>query len=237
MIELGRFSRNMPELSEDDCRLLAQSRVGVFGCGGVGGYVAEMLARMGVGFIRMVDFDIVEETNLNRQLFATEHTLGIAKTQAGVERLAEVNSSTIVDARCTRFDGDASDELLDGLDLVVNEIDALDDRVSLIRACFERGLPVAHAAVNTWRISACTLFPQDGLTRSFDELFSTDPEDGVLEDGTIVLTALPFNCLVAAGICASKAVRVLIGREAAFRNKRYILDLRNGCSNANGREC
>ena len=87
-----RYDRNRQALSDRECQALQACKVAVVGCGGLGGFVAEHLARIGVGSLRLVDADVFEETNLNRQLFCTEESLGVAKVEAAAKRLAAVNS-------------------------------------------------------------------------------------------------------------------------------------------------
>ena len=76
-----RYNRNMMALSPEECAALAGKRVAVVGCGGLGGSVIEALARIGVGFLRVIDGDVFEESNLNRQLLCTEAALGRPKAE------------------------------------------------------------------------------------------------------------------------------------------------------------
>jgi len=85
-----RYSRNIKALSEGESASLAGKRVCVVGCGGLGGYCLEQLARIGVGTLVAVDGDVFEDSNLNRQILATEVNLGQPKVQAAVERIAIV---------------------------------------------------------------------------------------------------------------------------------------------------
>ena len=88
-----RYNRNFHSLSQQDQEKLAKSTVAVVGCGGLGGYMAEELSRLGIGRLILIDGDQHDETNINRQLTATELTLGCWKVQAARERLQQVNSN------------------------------------------------------------------------------------------------------------------------------------------------
>lgn len=87
-----RYQRNYKSLSVEDQAKLGNSTVAIVGCGGLGGSLAEEFAHLGVGKLILVDGDRIEESNLNRQLFATEHNLGQPKVEAARDRLQAVNS-------------------------------------------------------------------------------------------------------------------------------------------------
>ena len=86
-----RYCRNIPALSEAECAALRGKSVAVIGCGGLGGYLIEYLARIGIGMIRCIDGDVFEESNLNRQLLSMPALLGTGKAQAAAQRIAQIN--------------------------------------------------------------------------------------------------------------------------------------------------
>ena len=94
---LGRFSRTELLLGEEAMRKLAGSCVAVFGVGGVGSFVAEGLARSGVGHLVLIDNDTICETNINRQLHALTSTVGRRKTEVMRERILDINPEAVVD--------------------------------------------------------------------------------------------------------------------------------------------
>lgn len=91
----ARYLRNFDALTEEEFRALRAGRVLVVGCGGLGGHLIELLARLGVGSLTVVDGDVFEETNLNRQLLSTEALLGCSKAQAAADRVRAVNSRSL----------------------------------------------------------------------------------------------------------------------------------------------
>ena len=93
-----RYARNVPALSEAECELLRRKRVLVVGCGGLGGHLIDMLARMGIGSLRVVDGDAFEPSNLNRQLLSEVSLLGVGKAQTAAERVRRVNPNVAVHA-------------------------------------------------------------------------------------------------------------------------------------------
>ncbi len=101
-----RYSRNIPSVSAEEQAALARRRVLVAGCGGLGGYLIEYLARMGVGEITAVDGDMFEPSNLNRQLLSTQALLGTGKALAARERVRAVNPAVAVRAVEAFLDGE-----------------------------------------------------------------------------------------------------------------------------------
>ena len=93
-----RYARNVPALSEAECELLRRKRVLVVGCGGLGGHLIDMLARIGIGSLRVVDGDAFEPSNLNRQLLSEVSLLGVGKAQTAAERVRRVNPNVAVHA-------------------------------------------------------------------------------------------------------------------------------------------
>ena len=127
----------------DGVDALRSSRVAVFGCGGVGSYVAEALARAGVGAITVVDGDTVSVTNLNRQLIATVDTVGKPKAEAQRDRILSINP----ECRATALDLFYSEESADTIDLssfdyVCDAIDTVTGKIHLVLACGERHIPI-----------------------------------------------------------------------------------------------
>ena len=93
-----RYKRNYKTISLEEQQILAESVITVIGCGGLGGFIIEGLARSGVGTLRLVDFDTFDVSNLNRQLFATEHTIGASKLEQAVRRVQAVNRAVQIEA-------------------------------------------------------------------------------------------------------------------------------------------
>lgn len=122
---------------------LAHKHVMVVGCGGVGSFAAEALARTGIGHISLVDFDLVCVTNTNRQLHAMRGQIGKPKVDVMAERLRMIHPQGRVDARVAFYNPEASDELFDTApDIVIDAIDNLTAKAHLVVRCKERGVPV-----------------------------------------------------------------------------------------------
>ena len=96
---INEFSRTALLLGEEKLNKLKNTTVAVFGVGGVGGYVAEALARSGIGHIVLVDKDVVSLTNLNRQVIALHSTVGKPKTEVMASRIKDINPNTVVEVK------------------------------------------------------------------------------------------------------------------------------------------
>ncbi len=126
---------------------LHHAHVLIVGTGGVGGYAAEMLCRAGVGELTIVDADVVNESNINRQIIALHSTVGRPKVTVLAERLRDINPSLKVHPVASFLKDEAMEELLDAspYDYVVDAIDSLSPKVFLIALCRQRRLPVISA--------------------------------------------------------------------------------------------
>ncbi|MDT8390868.1 MAG: tRNA threonylcarbamoyladenosine dehydratase [Lentisphaeria bacterium] len=130
-------------IGEQGSRVLAASRVAVFGVGGVGSFAAEALARSGVGTLILTDFDTVRPSNINRQIPATIDTIGALKVDAMAARLRTINPDMTILSRPVRFCQSEADTLLStGCDFVVDAIDSLSAKVNLIHECVSREIPI-----------------------------------------------------------------------------------------------
>jgi len=134
-----RFSRTEILIGKEGVERLARAKVAVFGLGGVGGYAVEAFARAGIGTIRLVDCDVVELSNLNRQILAVEGTLGMPKVDVAACRILEINPAANVEAvRETITRENAAGLIPADLEYAVDAIDSVDAKVHLIVALIKK---------------------------------------------------------------------------------------------------
>lgn len=137
------FKRNSLIFGESGMEILKNSSVAVIGIGGVGSYVAEALARSGIGRLILVDYDIIDITNVNRQIHATMKTVGKIKVDAMKERLISINPNLIVDAYREKVSEDNKEFLFcHNLDYIADAIDDVSGKVTLIREAKERNIKI-----------------------------------------------------------------------------------------------
>ena len=140
---LGRFSRTELLLGEAAMKKLADSRVAIFGVGGVGSFVAEGLVRAGVGHFLLVDNDLVCLTNLNRQIHATMKTVGKSKTEVMKERMLAINPEAEIETMDEFFLPETADKFFDKpLDYIVDAVDTVTAKIGLVMEGEKRGIPV-----------------------------------------------------------------------------------------------
>lgn len=168
-----RFQRTEMLLGPEAMHRLEKARVAVFGVGGVGGYVVEALARSGVGALDLVDKDVVDETNINRQLLALSSTVGRPKVDVAAERVRDINPDCSVTAYRTFFLPETKEQFdFTQFDYVVDAIDTVTGKLLLIQCAKEAGVPVISAMgagnkLDPTRFVVCDLFETsfDGLAR------------------------------------------------------------------------
>ena len=209
-----RYIRNLGALSEAECALLREKTVLVAGCGGLGGYLIEMLLRIGVGEIRAADGDRFEASNLNRQLLSAPALLGRKKAEVAAERAAAVNPDVRFVA-VPEFVTEANVEaLIRGCDAVLDALDNIASRRMLARACTEAQIPMIHGAICGWTAQAAIVLPGDGM---IDRIY---PEGAALKSKASLSFTPPFCAALQTALC----VRLLTGREVEA-GKLYVADL------------
>jgi len=217
-----RYTRNMQALSGQEVAALHTKKVCVIGAGGLGGYIVAMLARIGVLHITLVDYDVFEASNLNRQLFSRESFLGMPKVEAAVQYIAEVNSAVRLIGIQEKFSEDNADDLLRGHDVVVDALDSIKTRFLLVRTCRELNIPLVHGSIAGWFGQVCSILPGDD---TLEKLYRNAKEE---RGGEVRLGNLPFTAAAVASFQCAECVKLLLGREDLIRNAVLQVDLLDG---------
>lgn len=138
-----RFSRTELLLGIDAMAKLKNAHVCIFGIGGVGGYVAEALARTGIGALTLVDNDTISESNINRQIFALSSTIGMMKTSAAKERLTDINPQIKITEHNMFYLPETANEIdLTQFDYIVDAIDTVTAKIYLAEKCDCLSIPL-----------------------------------------------------------------------------------------------
>ena len=211
-----RYERNIPALSEEECGILLGKRVLVVGCGGLGGHLIDMLARIGVGSLRVVDGDVFEPSNLNRQLLSEVPLLGVSKAIAAAARVCRVNPEISVEAVDSFLTEANVRSLILGCDVVLDGLDNIRSRRILANECAQAGIPYIYGAVSGWVAQAAISMPEDHLV---EMLY---PEGAVLKSKSV----LSFTPALCASMQVALCVRLLTGRPVET-GKLYYFDLLN----------
>lgn len=206
-MELERYRRNLPEISPAQQDVLAEKHVLIVGCGGLGGYIIEALARAGAGHLRLMDGDTFKESDLNRQLLASSMNLGRPKTLAARQRILAVNSLVEVEEMPYFLSAENAAEALAGCHLAIDALDNVPSRLLLAEACAKAGLPMLHGAVGAWYGQAALLPPGSKL---LERVYPAHCRG--LESAEKMAMLAPVVMQVAA-LQASLALRFLLGDE------------------------
>lgn len=141
-----KFTRLAALVGENAVSSLSSCHVMIFGVGGVGGYAAEAIARSGIKKITIVDFDTVNETNINRQLCALNSTIGLTKVEVMAKRLSDINPDAEIVADTARYTKDTREYFLSQKpNYIIDAIDCVTDKIDLICEAKKRDIPIISA--------------------------------------------------------------------------------------------
>lgn len=139
----SRFIRTELLLGKEGIEKLRRSTVAVFGIGGVGSFTCEALVRSGLGKIILIDYDIIDISNINRQIHATSKTVGLAKVEVMKERLLDINPELKVVTYKEKYNEETKEKLIStDYDYVVDAIDMVTSKIDLIATCKEKNIPI-----------------------------------------------------------------------------------------------
>lgn len=216
-IILKRYLRNLESMDVAEQLELVRSRVAVIGAGGLGGQVILTLARLGIGEICVVDPDVFDETNLNRQVLCTVNTLGQPKARIAAETVHDLNPSVEVIGHKQRFGQENGRHLLAGARVAVDCLDSVQDRFTLENTAKGLEIPMVHAAIDGFLAQVMTIYPQDpGLA----QLYGPEQKARRSPAGNPI-----FAPSVAALFQAMEVFKVILGRGNLIRKSLLFLDL------------
>lgn len=216
----NRYDRNMNTFSREENERFKDFRVCVIGCGGLGGYIIEMLGRLGIGHITAVDGDVFEESNLNRQLISSEKLIGKEKASAAKERMQEVNSEVVVTPVVQFVREENCRDILAGHHIVVDALDNMSTRKILAHTCEELALPLVHGAIAGWYGQVCTIMPGDG---TMARIYPGEENKGA----EVELGNPAFTPALIASVQVAETMKVLLKKGEVLQNKLLVLDLLN----------
>ena len=139
---MSKFDRTKRLIGEENINKLEQSTVAVFGIGGVGSFTVEALARSAVGKLILIDGDVIDETNINRQIHANVNTVGKWKTEVMRDRILEINPNLQVEIYSERYSSEKRDMVSTDYDYIVDAIDSVPDKLDLIETAYSRGIRI-----------------------------------------------------------------------------------------------
>ncbi len=214
-----RYKKNRETISQQQQMRLFKSCAAVVGCGGLGGYIIEELARIGIGTITVIDPDVFEEHNLNRQLYATLTTLGGAKVAAAAQRVGEINPAVTVIPLQKAFSLESGTDLLNLAHVVIDALDSIPMRLVLADVCESMNIPLIHGSIAGWYGQVTTQFPGD---RTLQKLYS----GYTLEKGVEAELGNPsFSPALVASLEVAEAIKVLLNQGTTLRGRLLSINL------------
>ncbi len=226
---LERYARQvlLSEIGDSGQARLKNARVAVMGCGGLGTVVSDLLVRAGVGFVRIVDRDIVELSNLQRQNLYDEADVagGRPKVEAAAEKLRRVNSQVVVDPCVLSIGADNIETLIRDVDLVCDGTDNYDARYLINDACVKHGVPWVYGSVAATFGMVQAIVPS--RTPCLQCLMGAMPLAGSTP-GTDTIGVWAAAVHVIASIEASEGLKLLLGKPEELYHRLFYVDVWNG---------
>lgn len=216
-----RYSRNLGTIGVAGQLRLLESRVAIVGAGGLGGHVIELLARQGVGYLRIIDGDTFAVHNLNRQILATEENLGLNKALAAGRRIQQINTDVAYEALPQMLNQENARSYLESMDVVVDALDNLSSRIVLAAAAQEAGIPLVHGAIAGFSGKIAVIPPGDGCWKAALLGCSGSPEQGVEQQWGNP----PCTPALAASLQAQEVVKILTGVGRILARRMIYFDM------------
>ncbi|MFA5321306.1 MAG: HesA/MoeB/ThiF family protein [Smithella sp.] len=213
--DVDRYQRQITLLGHEGQERLRRARVLVAGVGGLGTIIVAYLAAAGVGFLRLVDNDRVEISNLNRQLLFQADDIGREKVVAAMEKLHILNPEIQVEGINKTINDETAEEMVKDVDLIVDALDNFVTRFVLNKVTFSHRLPLVHGAVRGLFGQATTLIP--GKTGCLKCLLAQSPPKEIFP-------ILGPTCGVIGAVQATETIKILTGRGEPLANRLFLWD-------------
>ncbi len=211
------FTRNIGSISRSQQTQLQAGTVTVIGCGGLGGFVIEELARMGIGTLHICDPDTFSISNINRQLYAAKSTLGRNKAVTAAEQVRTLHDQTTV-LPVTKPFQNAAETLFTAADVVVDCLDNTNSRLELAKQCDKNTIPLVHGAVRQWYGQIGVQLPGQTLIQ---QLYESSEEHDQPAPSVLACTVA-----LVASIQVAETCKLLLGMESDLHSNWMSIDLR-----------
>ncbi|NCC72408.1 MAG: HesA/MoeB/ThiF family protein [Sphingobacteriia bacterium] len=214
---MNRYIKNQNMLTSEENHHLQSFRVAVAGCGGLGGYIIEMLARLGIGHITAIDGDVFDTSNLNRQLLSHPGNLGKSKAVEAKHRVEIINPDISLKAVSILLTEENAADILAGHHVICDALDSIKSKLILQYTAEGLKIPLVHAAIAGWYAQVCTIMPGD---RTLERIYEGNPEQGEEND-----PGNPsFTPALAAALEVAEVLKILLAKEGILRHKLLTID-------------
>ena len=223
--ELDRFSRQvmLEEIGYGGQLKLKNAKVCVVGTGGLGHPIISRLATMGVGNLRIIDRDVIELSNLHRQIMFDEDDVGQVKVEVAAKKLQKLNPECKIEALAVSVNDYTALEVVEGCDVVIDALDSVNARYALDKACVKLGIPFVTGAAVGVSGQAFTIIP--GKTACYHCMFPDLNEDTM---PTCSIEGVhPAILSIVGGIEVAEAVKIILGKNPSLSERILHIDLEN----------
>ncbi len=221
-----RYLRNLGTLGILGQLKLLKARALIIGAGGLGGTLAHLLARIGLGTLILADGDFFSEDNLNRQTFSSEENLGQKKVRVVASEILKINGAMEVQTFAGFVKENELAGLIKGVDVAMDALDNMPDRFLLEKVCKKEKVPLVHGAVAGFTGQITTIYPEDSGFKAFYGESPGLPEKGI----EVELGNLPGIVSAIASLQVQEAVKIITGIGRPLRNRLLFLDSLNGAA-------
>ena len=216
-MELGicphRYLRNGEILKIEEQLKLARSKVGIVGAGGLGGQVVILLARLGIGEMVVIDADVFDETNLNRQALSNMDAIGSPKVLTAQKVVGSINPAVEVTPHVESLNESNAEKLLGGVDLIVDALDNIPDRLLLDKTARFLCVPLIHGAIAGFDGQLTTLMPEGASLRTILGDGGKDDSGYISPEKLLGVPAVTAS--ITASFQVMETLKVLLGRGEA----------------------
>jgi molybdopterin-synthase adenylyltransferase len=215
--ERQRYDRQImiPGIGEAGQEKLKKARIVIAGSGGLGSPISLYLAAAGLGTLRIIDNDMVDISNLNRQILHWDKDIGKAKTESAYEKLSQLNKNIDIETKNITIDETNVSSLVEGFDIIVDAMDNMPTRYLLNKTAIEHRIPFVHGAVFGLEGRAMTILP--GQSACIRCLYHGTPPKGKFP-------VLGTTAAIIGAIQATEVIKYITGMGTLLTNKLLIYD-------------
>ena len=221
-----RYLRNQEAITLHEQIILAKSKVAIIGAGGLGGHLILSLSRLGIGHLVIIDGDVFDETNLNRQALSSTEFIEFSKSETAARIIGYINPGVIVSPFMVKIDTSNADQILDGVNVVVDALDNISDRFVVEESAKRLKIPMVHGAVAGFEGQVMTIFPDDPGLKSLYGNDQTDQNSRKSPEAILGVPAMAPSFI--ATLQAMEVLKIILKRGNLLRKTMVHVDLESG---------
>ncbi len=223
-----RYARNYGTVTEEGQKILHKKKVLVIGAGGLGGFVIEGLARMGVKTIGVCDCDVFDESNLNRQLLSNEEVIGQQKAIVARKRIHLIDKTINVTTYMDPFPNEDIAADIHYYDIVIDCLDNIQTRFTLENFCIDNNKLLIHGAVGGYYGTVAVVSPENRILSKLAQTANVEEDDDIEILETVDMRmGNPYSIVaIVASLEVHLALRVMLGKDY-LKSGLYYIDIQN----------